>query len=175
VELDYSNPDHRSAAENIIYNHFSFIKQRGTDFGSTPEDHYNSVSTELLSNPNVIAYLGYLGDVPVSLFVGERLDDDTVGLYTPFTLRDESLVFELLNLNPNHEVPNLNGAGKVKRNQGFSALPFGALISLLKKLYLESSIKIVDEGPSEGLKLDNAKKTRGNRLNPSFWVYKPKS
>ena len=162
--LDYTlrnmTEDDAGSALEIIRAHFAMLRKHQKDIGSTAEDHINSISKELLSLETVDARIGFLEDVPVSLFIYEKLGDSRVGLYTTFTLRDRELILPRLGL----EQSDLTG---------FSAMPIYAYSILFRDL-LTQSIEVVHMGGSEHPDLNLIKRHMGGELDPTYWVVKLK-
>ncbi len=146
----------KTAASEIIKSHFDMLKRMGKDIGSTAEDHANSLSEELLSLESVGAKIGFLGGVPVSLFVYEKLGDSSVGLYTTFTLRDKELILPRLGLGQSDLT-------------GFSAMPMYAYAKVFAEL-MDGGIEIVHLGGSEHPDLNLIKRHMGGVSDPTFWV-----
>jgi hypothetical protein len=151
----YSKDDFGSAL-SIIKNHFEILKTKDKDIGSTPEDYFNILN--VCSMKGMIAYIGYLGNQPVSFFVGELLNHERLGLYAPFTLRDPDLVLR----------------NKPNNISGFTAMPLYAYLMLFKELRTKG-IKEVHLGGSELPDLNRFKRQLGAKEDPSYWVVKMKN
>ena len=143
-------------AKEVIDFHFEILRGKGKTIGSTPEDHYNSLDPEILAMSGISAYIGYLGKQPVSIFVGESLSSNKFALYTPFTIRDATLLnFELLD------------------EKGFSAMPLYSYLQLFAKLR-EEGIREVHLGGSEFPDLNLFKRQLGGKSEISYWAIKLK-
>ncbi len=143
-------------ARQVIDSHFDMLQKKGKAIGSTPEDHYNSLSSDLLNLESVNAYVGYLQEDPVSVFVGEMLSPNRFGLYTPFTLRDPD---------------KISCVDTCSDYTGFTAMPTYAYVRLSEKLK-ERGISEVHLGGSELPDLDRFKRQLGGREDPSYWAVK---
>lgn len=143
-------------ANNIIHMHFDMLTRLGKNIGSTTEDHANSINPALLENDQVYGYIGYLDELPVTLFVGESLGEETFGLYTPFTLR---------------EINIFKSKGTKKSYlTGLTAMPTYAYVQLFANL-LKEGHKYIDLGGSELADLNKFKRQFGGKNNPTYWVY----
>ena len=140
--------------KTIIENHFWMLRKQGKDIGSTPEDHYNSLDKNLLKIKSVISYIGYLGNKPVSVFVGERLSPRRFGLYTPFTLREKEYVLKDFN---------------IETEKGFSAISTYSYLEFFKVL-LTKEITEVHLGGSELADLNKFKRQLGAKNDPTYWA-----
>ncbi|MBU0953596.1 MAG: hypothetical protein KKA90_04220 [Nanoarchaeota archaeon] len=153
---EYSEDDFNSAL-SIIKNHFEILKKKDKGIGSTPEDYLNIVN--LCSMTGITAYIGYLGKQPVSLFVGELLNNERLGLYASFTLRDPDFVLKNLK-----ERSNISG---------FTAMPLYAYLMFFKEVRTKG-IKEVHLGGSEHPDLNRFKRQLGAKKESSYWVVKLK-
>jgi len=158
--LEEYSPENLSEAENIIQKHFEMLREKGKAIGSTPEDHYNSLDPSLIEVDSIRAYIGYLQEIPVSIFVGEFLSPERFGLYTPFTLRDRKLV-----------LPDLGIDTDSDKAMGFSTISVYAYIRLFLELK-NQGIKEVHLGGSELPDLDRFKRQLGAKSYPSYWTVK---
>lgn len=143
-----------NTALDIITSHFKALRKKGKAICSTTEDYMNVISTELLSLNCVNARIGFLGKVPVSLFVYETLGPGTIGAYATFTIREEELILPKLGL---------------KENTGFSAMPMYAYAELFSQL-IKQGVKTVNLGGSEHPDLNLIKRHMGGESDPSWWV-----
>jgi hypothetical protein len=158
--LDSYVSSHEEKAHQILFHHFSFLKERGKAIGSTPEDHLNSLDPQIHQLEPVKAYIGYLGNYPVSLFVGEKLTPKTFALYTPFTVRDPQAVLPSFGLVPETEFA-----------KGFTAISCYAYLRLFSELRREG-IQKVHFGGSETADLNRFKRQLGATNVPSYWAVK---
>jgi hypothetical protein len=146
--------ENRGDAKRVIDAHFEMLQRKGKAVGSMPEDHYNLLSPDLLGLKGVHAWIGYLQEDPVSVFIGELLSPVRFGLYTPFTLRD---------------------AGKIPPiadKTGFTAMPTYAYVQLFETLR-ERGISEVHMGGSELPSLDEFKKKLGAAEDKTYWAFRP--
>ncbi|VVC04252.1 Uncharacterised protein [Candidatus Bilamarchaeum dharawalense] len=160
----------------LICAHFA---QLTDPVGSVAEDHLGVVSPQILSLPDVKAYVGHLNNIPISIFVGEEIGPGMVGLYTPFTLRSSDHILKnLLRIDPNELIPNLpeikDGPKQVPRSEGFSAIAVFNQIQYFAKIIIEEGISYVKLGGSEEKKLDDAKRQLGAEEDRTLWVFKGK-
>ena len=93
------------------------------------------------------AFIGYLDNIPVSVFVGEKLSCKRFGLYTPITLRDYEDFSK-----------NISGSATFMTDKGFTAMPVFAYFKLFENL-----VKLGFEEIHLGAKPD-----------PTYWVIKLK-
>ncbi len=143
-------------ARGVIDSHFRMLRKKGKAIGSTPEDHYNSLDSKILTLPSIDAYIGYLGKQPVSVFVGESLGNNRFGLYTPFTLRDIELVHP-----------------ELRNPEGFTAMPMYSYIQLFTQLRAKGMVE-VHLGGSELPDLNVFKRQLGGKNDPSYWAVRLK-
>lgn len=143
-------------ARSVIDSHFEMLRKKGKAIGSTPEDHYNCLDPKILTIPAIDAYIGYLGEQPVSVFVGESLGNTTFGLYTPFTLRDIELVHP-----------------ELRDPEGFTAMPMYSYIQLFTQLRANGIVE-VHLGGSELPDLNVFKRQLGGKNDPSYWAVRLK-
>lgn len=171
-KMEKLRPTQSETARSIVKRHFSLLKE---PVGSIAEDHFGIVSPEILALPNVRAYMGYLNDLPISVFVGEKIAQDTVALYTPMTLRSAADVLPALGLDPEEMVANLgelrNEPGKVQRKQGFSAVALFNQLNYFAKLAAEG-LEHVKLGGSEKKELDDEKRQLGATEDQTYWAVK---
>jgi hypothetical protein len=164
-ELKYSlqkyMPQCSDIAQHVVEAHFNILGKNGSLIGSTIEDYLNLVDPKLIELESVRAYLGFLREVPVSYFVGEKVSDSRFALYTSFTLRSPELVMSCIS-SENEEA-----------NKGFSAMSIFSYIELLKRLRNEGITEVLFGG-SEHRDLNRIKRQLGCRNVPSYWAVKTK-
>lgn len=158
--LEYLEDYNSQVAFKIIKSHFEMLRKYGKNIGSTPEDHFNAVDPSILKNRSCMGFIGFLSEIPVSIFVGESISDDTFALYTPFTLRDTDLIDTLFPID------------KMQEFTGLSAMPTYAYVQLLYILK-RKGFKYVDFGGSELADLNKFKRQMGGENKPSYWTYFP--
>ena len=158
--LEYLGSENSHLAFKIIKSHFEMLRKYGKDIGSTPEDHFNAVDPRILRNKNCLAYVGFLGELPVSIFVGEGISTDAFALYTPFTLRDSAVADAFLSSESSSDFV------------GLTAMPTFAYVQLLFELG-KKGFKYVDFGGSEIADLNRFKRQLGGENKPSYWAYIP--
>ena len=151
-------------ALKVIQQHFETLIKNGNQIGSTTEDHLNSLSYELTNRKGVAAYVGYLGDEPVSIFVGEDISEGRLALYTPFTLRSPEQLLPRLNIQANNK-----STMSIK-----NFLPRYAYTELFRKLAC-SGVREIHMGGSEHKNLNRFKREMGCKNFPSYWAVKLKS
>lgn len=130
--------------------------------GSTLEDYFNTISSNLVKLEKVESFTGYLQEKPVSIFVGEMLSSKLFGLYAAFTLREPKLV-----------LPGLRIEVGSKKAEGFTAMPIYSYVQLFRELQ-SKGIKEVHLGGSEIPDLNRFKRQFGCRNDPSYWALKLK-
>ncbi|MDO8553509.1 MAG: hypothetical protein Q7S22_01775 [Candidatus Micrarchaeota archaeon] len=175
-KLEQSDTD---AALQILETHFQLLRSLGKAIGSTMEDHLNSISPRLISVPGVDAKIGFLDDVPVSLFVYEKLTDTKVGIYTTFTSRDKETVLTRLGIIGDDLPIRLKAEGQscvnsgveLTHETGFSAMPIYAYSVLFRDL-LSQGIDTVHLGGSEHPDLNLIKRHMGGEPDPTYWAVK---
>jgi len=150
-------------ALDVITSHFDMLTRQGKRAGSSIEDHVNSISSKILKNGACIGFLGFLGKFPVSVFVGESISSDTFALYTPFTLRDESILNNLT-----------GGVWNADERIGLSAMPTFAYVELFS-LLKQKGYDYVNLGGSEFSDLNKFKRQLGGALKPTYWVYQSRA
>jgi hypothetical protein len=148
----------RTVVKDIIVKHFELLESKGKNIGSTPEDHFNSFQDQFTQLDETLSYVGFLDEKPVSTFIGEKVGEDTLALYTTFTLRDEETVFA------ESELKQVN-------TKGFTAMPVYAYLMLFANL-LKEGISKVHLGGSELADLNRFKRQLGGKNMPTYWVFK---
>lgn len=141
----------KKIAEEIIKKHFEFLKQEHKDAGSTSEDYSNLIKPEWIGKENILSCIGYLNELPVSIFVGEDLNNGIFGLYACLTLRNSEKFKDKFDL------------------EGFTAIPQYAYLELFKELKIKDYDK-VHFGPSETPDLNKFKRQFGCKNEPSYWA-----
>lgn len=163
-------------ATGLVCNHFSQLRDA---VGSMAEDYFGILTPQVLGLPTVHSYIGYLNDLPISVFVGEELGAHTLGLYLSITSRNKELVLSQLGINADEMVENLPDLIKigepemVKQGTGFSAIPLFIQIAYFAKM-LELGIHTIKLGGSETKDLDDMKRQLGVEPDPTYWVVKQK-
>lgn len=165
MRLDGSDSE---TAMKIIRSYFASI---GETCGSVPEDYLGLVDPKILGFARVHAYLGYLGNVPVSVFIGEELQHQIhylslpgqIGIYASISMRNKEEVLPALGLDP-----------KDKRSDGFSAISIVAQLYYFAKLFAQG-ITLVKLGGSEKKSVDDAKRQLGAEEERTYWVFKGRS
>lgn len=148
-------------AKGIVVRHFETLAKNGKQIGSTPEDYFGLVSAEILELPEVVSYLGFLNNLPVSLFICEKLVSGMAAAYSCLTLRDPSFVLPAAGL-------SLDSGNMA----GFSAMPNYAYYMLFAELQ-KFGIALVHLGGSEHPDLDRSKEHMGAENDPTYWVSTP--
>lgn len=148
----YSNK-YCNQALNIVNQHFSSLDNA---IGSTAEDYYNLIKFYPKTPKKIFfAYIGFLkyqdNKIPVSLFIGEKIDKDLFALYATFALR--------------HKIPD-----NIKViSTGYSAVSQYSYIRVFSELKKEGFTS-VNLGGSETEDLDKFKRQLGAQDNRTFWV-----
>jgi hypothetical protein len=165
------NQHNLTAALNIIKSHFSMIEQKGKLVGSTHFDYYGLLHPDIISLRSVTAYLGFINDLPVSVFISEGVGRSSVAGYAGITLR--SIDYRSLKLKP---LPN----GKPGREReaanddvelmGANAIPTYAMA----RLFLDCRARGNDfffMGGSEHADIDAWKNRQmGAEKDPTYWA-----
>lgn len=159
-ELEYQieiyNPDiHKEIAKKMIVEHF---KTLGNAIGSTPQDYFNLIDyMPKKLDDDFIRYIGFLtgqGErIPVSLFMGERIDSDTAALYATFALRNE---------------PSIKDKFDPVGYSAISQYTYIRIFDLLEKM----GYKYVDLGGSEVEDLNDFKRQLGANEIMTYWAVK---
>mgnify|MGYP001557905263 CR=1 FL=1 len=159
-ELEYQieiyNPDnHKELARKMVIEHF---KTLGNAIGSTPQDYFNLIDyMPKKLDGDFIKYIGFLTGqgkrIPISLFMGEKIDKDTVALYATFALRNEPSVKERFD------------------SIGYSAISQYTYISIFD-LLRKRGYKYVDLGGSEVEDLNDFKRQLGASEIMTYWAVK---
>lgn len=160
----------------IVYTHFKTLVN---PVGSCAEDYLGLISPDILRWMNTIGYIGYLNDVPISVFLGapvhgHHTDEKqrTLGLYASITLRNAELVLGNLGIDP-YETMQSDSGKPVPRAEGFSAISLFNQMHYFAKV-LADGIPIIKLGGSEEKRLDDAKRQMGAGEDKTYWVYKGK-
>lgn len=145
----------KEEAKNLVRTHFRSLKNA---VGSTPEDYFNlvyKVPPSEQERKEFFAYLGYLRNenerIPITLFIGEKINFNTVAMYATFSLRDEKILPEKCD------------------TTGFTAISQYAYLRVFDRLY-KAGIDYVDLGGSEVEDLDRFKRQLGAKEVPTYWL-----
>lgn len=151
----YAVDTHKDIATRMVIEHFASLKNA---VGSTPEDYFNLLRFfPERAGDDFIGYVGYLVGhgqrIPLSLFIGEKIDSHTVALYATFALR-------------NHR--------EIRREfdeTGYSAISQYAYIRVFAAL-LSLGVTHADLGGSEMEDLDRFKRQLGAKEKKTYWAVK---
>lgn len=157
--MEKMKPDDSETAMRIIRMHFASSK---SNCHSVPEDYLGLTDPRVLQLPDIYAYIGYLNDVPVSAFIGEKISRTAVGLYSSITLHNNEFVLPQLGIDPEDPAA-----------RGFSSLSLFSQFHYFAKL-LADGITLVNLGGSETKALDDAKRQMGAREDNTSWLFMPK-
>jgi hypothetical protein len=150
------HPDkQKHEAKNLIIRHFKTLKNA---VGSSPEDYFNLVyhlPSFDQGNRDFFAYMGYLRNendrIPIMLFIGEKVNSDTVALYATFALRDDQII------SPKYDPT------------GFTAISQYSYLRIFDLLH-KNGIRYVDLGGSEVEDLDRFKRQLGAKEVRTYWL-----
>src|SRR3989338_118348 len=145
-------------AYDIIKRHFELLEKSGKRVGSAPEDYLGLLQPEILSLPAVTAVIGFLNDLPVSVFVSERTGQKSIAMFSTIVVRDMEYLMKELGITIEDE-----------KSDGLSAIPSFMLLSFLKQLQ-DRGFEIVYLGGSEVADLNKAKIRLGAENDPTYWV-----
>lgn len=151
----YNLVDHGELAKNMVIDHF---KTLGNAIGSTPQDYFNLIDyIPKKLDGDFVKYIGFLigqGErIPISLFMGEKIDKDTAALYATFALRNEPRVKEKFD------------------PIGYSAISQYTYIRIFD-LLRKRGYKYVDLGGSEVEDLNDFKRQLGASKIMTYWAIK---
>ena len=173
--LDYRlvqlSPHNLTAALNIVKSHFTMIEQKGKLVGSTHFDYYGLLHPEIITLKGVSAYLGFIADLPVSVFISESVGPGSVAGYAGITLRD--IDYRQLRLKPPFmpkgdflRTPENDDAMLM----GASAIPTYAMARLFLDIRAHEG-KYFFMGGSEHADIDTWKhKQMGAEKDPTYWA-----
>ena len=167
--LEKMNPANIMVAREIVERHFRLLQDSGKRIGSTAEDYFGCLSEPMLNVPGVVAFIGLLNQIPVSVFVAEaiyggsepsRHPYSAAGVYTSITLRDRGFLL------PKLGIDQVDG----EAGRGFGCLSAYAFARLFAELEL-MGFKDVHLGGSEHPDLNRFKRGIGARNDPTYWIY----
>ena len=158
VPYGYSEEE-QIQAQSIVVEYFEARKKEGGTIGSTPEDYFSLIRTAP-SGENGKNYFSYLvrlidkkgKEIPVAFFAGEKILENTVGMYSTITQR-----FPVHFKNEKWDMT------------GFTAIPQYIHLEIFRKLK-ESGVKMVHLGGSETEGLDIQKTQMGGEPQKTHWV-----
>ncbi len=146
-------------AYEIIKGHFKLLENAGKRVGSTPEDYLGLLQPEIINLEAVTAVIGFLNDLPVSVFIAERTGSTTVSMYSTIVVRDTDYLKEKLGIATEDK----------KRADGVGAISAFLLLSFLKQLR-EQGMETTYLGGSEIADLNKAKIQLGAENDPTYWA-----
>ncbi len=159
VEWSHDTACGFSDAKKIVDSHFRMLEKAHKRVGSMPEDYWNLLES---SYSGKFALLGRLrakdSDVPVSIFVGEKVSRHKLAIYCCISRRTPDVLQEL---------------GLPLDARGFGALSTYAFLNAFaeaKKRFPE--VDEIDLGGSETPDLNAFKRRLGARNQPTYWAVK---
>lgn len=154
-------------ATDIVTTHFGMIDAKGKLVGSTHHDYLGLLRPEIISLKSVVAYLGFLQDMPISVFICESNGPDgQIAGYAGITLRagysDSGI--------SGPDIQNDNASQNEAESTGASALPTYAFGRLFKELAF-LGYRSFYMGGSEHADMDNWKQRQMNaEMDPTYWA-----
>ncbi len=158
-----------TVAMGIVKEHFRMLEENGTLVGSSHFDYYGLLHPHIISLKSVVAYLGFLGSLPISVFICEHTGPSSIAGYAGITLRN----MNYLSMEASHvpieaaDASLKSGFGEIT---GASAIPTYAFARLL----LELGPKGYENfflGGSEHPDIDSWKKRQmGAERDPTYWA-----
>ncbi len=162
-------PHNLTVAIGIVKEHFRMLEENGTLVGSSHFDYYGLLHPHIISLRSVVAYLGFLGSLPISVFICEHTGPSSIAGYAGITLRNiDYLSMEASHVPVEAADPALkNGFGEVT---GASAIPTYAFARLLLSLG-PRGYESFFLGGSEHADIDAWKKRQmGAERDPTYWA-----
>lgn len=159
-----------TAALNIIKSHFSMIESKGKLVGSSHFDYYGLLHPDIIGLDSVISYLGFLKDLPVSVFICESNGPKCVAGYAGITLRN--IDYLSMGVGPREGEPDDKRApeAEVLDMTGASAMPTYAMARLFLDLN-SRGYRSFFMGGSENAEIDTWKqKQMGAEKDPTYWA-----
>ena len=152
--------EYKQESWNLIKDFFDFLRKRTTVVSSTAEDYKSLINffPDLKANKDFFSYIGFLKDktgrinIPVSLFIGERLTPKIIALYATISLRDPSTL-----------PADIDPVGYT----GISSYNYINIFGILKK---KCNVEYIDLGGSELESLDKAKARLGAKEQKTYWA-----
>lgn len=152
----YRPNEHKKLAKTMITNYF---KTQANIVSSTPEDYINLINfITVKPESDFSCFIGFITDktgekIPVSIFFGEKIDKNVIGLYITIALKNET--------------------DRIKKfdSMGFSAISqytYIRIFDLLKK----RGFDYVDLGGSEVESLNIFKRRFGASEKKTYWAVK---
>lgn len=144
---------HADIAEKMIIEHFQSLEN---PIGSTAQDYFNLIRYFPENRENEICgsvgfLVGQKEKIPVTLFIGEKVNPKTIALYATFALRNKT------HLNNTYE------------RTGYTAISQYSYIRVFERLY-KKEIQYVNLGGSESNDLNNFKRQLGAQEKKTFWA-----
>ncbi len=158
-----------TVAMSIVKEHFRMLEEKGTLVGSSHFDYYGLLHPEIISLNSVVAYVGFLGSLPISVFICEPTGEKSIAGYAGITLRNIDYVsMEASHVPLDAADPSFKrGFGEIT---GASAIPtyaFARLLLAMGPRKFESFFL----GGSEHADIDAWKKRQmGAERDPTYWA-----
>lgn len=161
----------RHVAWDIVQKHFLMLEASGKLIGSTHHDYIGLLHTDILTLNAVEAYLGFIGTLPVSVFIGESNGRGCISGYAGITLRNINYVtgepfrpdeLEAIAIDERHGIDGLH--------RGASAIPTYVFVKLFQRLF-SRGYDYFFMGGSEHADIDRWKhKQMGAEKDPTYWA-----
>jgi hypothetical protein len=159
-----------TSALNIIKSHFTMIEKKDKLVGSSHFDYYGLLHPDIISLKSVVAYLGFIRDLPVSVFICESNGPQSMAGYAGITLRDVDYI-SLLG-KPGESM----GSRDLVLDQadpalvGASAIPTYAMARLFLEIH-KMGFRYFFMGGSEHADIDRWKERQmGAEKDPTYWA-----
>jgi hypothetical protein len=163
-------PSHLHIALDIVKTHFDMIEEKGKLVGSTFHDYLGLLNADIISLKSVSAYLGFIGELPVSVFIGESNGERCMSGYAGITLRNIDYALGLES--PAAVLPDEgpDGPGSSTVLVGSSSIPTYVFIRLFSQFHSEG-YRYFFMGGSEHADIDTWKHKRmGAEKDPTYWA-----
>ncbi|HSB47503.1 MAG TPA: hypothetical protein VLD37_05800 [Candidatus Bilamarchaeum sp.] len=155
-------PENLHEAREIVHSHFEMIEKSGKLVGSTHRDYYGLLREDIIELKSVMAYLGVLNSLPISVFICESNGPASAAGYAGITLRDFQRIAKVMNES------SICSSDEFMR--GISSLPTYAFVRLFFELQAKG-YKYFFMGGSEHADIDTWKKKQiGAEKDPTYWA-----
>jgi hypothetical protein len=168
VPLNAGNSD---VAWDLVQRHFEMLDESGKLIGSTHHDYLGLLHPDILSLKSVTAYLGMLGKLPISVFIGESNGNGAISGYAGLTLRGIDYPTGREHSALQQEIDEMDDrSGLGSHYRGASAIPTYVFIRLFSQFFSEG-YRYFFMGGSEHADIDTWKhKQMGAEKDPTYWA-----
>ncbi len=159
-------------ALDIVKMHFDMIEKKGKLVGSTFHDYLGLLQTDIIGLKSVSAYLGFIGELPVSVFIGESNGERSISGYAGITLRNIDYVIGTSTEERSLQDDDYPDGGPESSSVliGASAIPTYVFIRLFSQFHSEG-FRYFYLGGSEHADIDTWKHKRmGAAKDPTYWA-----